>query len=292
MLESIFGPKTVKELEKEKELLEKDLAVIKKIMDYLDKNKQLCLGILNFAVKEADARALFSNLLNMEHLLVELEEEKKGLEIKSIEILESKLRALEDEETKKEIQAILQLLKEEKETLDQAITLENTLQAKRYLINPALASKIKALVEKQLGVLKANEQAVNKILGKISSAEARIKDLLKQTYGRVVSKERAEFMQSKHILSDKPELVPCFILTARISDLLENIETGRKELISIFRSVGAIYTQKLVLFKIDEKQDLSILSNCPPAQPQKIAGLIEQKLPGGALIKIIDTYSL
>jgi len=66
----------------------------------------------------------------------------------------------------------------------------------------------------------------------------------------------------------------------------------KKELRDIFSTVGAVRIEKIVLFKLDESQDLSILAGSPPPQPQKTAGLIEQKLPGRARIKIIAVYSL
>lgn len=289
MLESLFGPKTVKELEQEKELLEKDLAIIKKTLLYLTENKSLCMGILKFSVKGEEVKQLLENLLDIEHLL---QEEERAIEIKSISFLEEALKAIADEDVQAELNSLLQMLQEQKAIWEEMLALDAELKQKKYAIKPALVPRIRQLIEKQMQLLKTHEAITSKILGKVSEAEAKIKELLKQVYGRAVSKERAAEMKKELLLSSTDPLVPCFILTSRMSDLIENIETKRKELINVFMAVGAVRVEKIILFKIDESQDLSVLASCPPVQPQRIPGFIEQKLPGGTRIKIVTIYSL
>lgn len=289
MLESIFRPKTVKELEQEKELLEKDLAIIKKTLLYLTENKSLCIGILKFGVKGEEVKQLFENLLEIEHLL---QEEERTVEIKAISILQEALKAIADEDVREELNSLLQMLQEQKAIWEELLTLDAELKQKKYAIKPALVPRIRQLIEKQMQLLTAHEAIINKIIGQISETEAKIKEMLKPVYGRAVSKERAGKMKDELVLSGTDQLVPCFIMTTKMSDLIDNFEATRKELISIFRAIGAVQVEKIVLFRIDESQDLNILADCPPPQPQKISGIIEQKLPGRTRIKIGPVYSL
>lgn len=290
MLKSLFSKKTIDLLEDEKELLEKDLAVIKRMLEYLDKSKNICTGILKLAVKEKDVKQVLENLLK----IAEANQKEEGmLELESIRILEEKLEQAIDEEVREEISTMLQLLQEQKQAWEEMHALNQELKEKGYKIKPGIVSKIRGVIEKQMSLLKTHETVINKLLGKVTETEEKIKDMLGKIYGRAVSKERAAKMEENLILSETEQLVPCFILTTKISDLLGADAIKRKELRDVFRTVGAVRIEKIVLFKLDESQDLSILASCPQPQPQKIAGLIEQKLPGNARIKIIKPiYSL
>ncbi|MEM4263496.1 MAG: hypothetical protein QW666_01195 [Candidatus Woesearchaeota archaeon] len=277
---------------------------------------------MKFGIKGEDVKKLFENLLNIEHML---QGEEKKIEINAIKILEDALKSTANKEIQEELNSLLRLLQEQKSAWEEMLILDAELKQKKYAIKPAFVPRIRQLLEKQLQLLKTHEASASKMLGKVSEFEAKIKELLKQVYGRAVSKERAAEMKKDLLLSSTDRLVPCFILTSRMSDLIEKcmqrvahiaqprhllylstkftgrnprlfkeiIETKRKELINIFTAVGAVRIEKIILFKIDESQDLSILASCPPAQPQKIPGFIEQKLPGITRIKIINpVYSL
>lgn len=289
MLESILRTKTIKELEKAKELLERDLAVTKKAFLYLAENKSLCQGILTFGVKGEDVKKLFANVLDIEHLL----QSGKTIEIKSIAFLENVSKVIIDEATRQELNGLLSLLQEQEAIWEEMLALDAELKQKNYAIKPPLVLKIRQLIEKQMQCLAAHESIINKITGKISESETKIKGILAKTYGRAVSKERADKMKDALLLSETNQLVPCFILTAKMLNLIDDMEMKRKELINIFNSIGTEQIERIVLFEIDESQDLSVLAECPAPKPQKIEGLIEQKFPGRTRIKIISpVYSL
>ncbi|MBD3304004.1 hypothetical protein GF343_02580 [Candidatus Woesearchaeota archaeon] len=289
MLKSLFSKKTLDLLEDEKELLAKDLAVIKSMLEYLDKSKNICIGILKFAVKEKDVKQILENLLETGRTK---QKEEGRLELESIRILEEKLEQALDEEVQEEISIMLQLLQEQKQSWEEMHALNQELKEKGYKIKPGTVSKIREVIEKQTSLLKTHETVINKLLGKVTGAEGKIKEMLSKVYGRAVSKERVDKIEKSLILSETEQLVPCFILTTKISDLLETDVIKRKKLRDVFSTVGAVRIEKIVLFKLDESQDLSILAGCPPPQPQKTAGLIEQKLPGRIRVKIIAVYSL
>ena len=289
MFESLFSKKTAVLLEDGKELLEKDLVVIRRMLEYLGKCRNICTGILKFAVKEEDVRQVLENLLE---ICSAGQKEEEILELKSIHFLERKLGGAVDEEVRREISMVLGLLQEQKQAWEEMHALSMELREKRYRIKQGQVPRIRAVIEKQMSLLKAHETVISRLLGKLSESLEKISEMLSRVYGRAVSRERAAKMEKSLFLSDTESLVPCFILTSRISGLLENSAIKRKELRDVFKAVGAVQVEKIVIFKLDESQDLSMLAGCPPPQPQKIAGLIEQKLPGSARIKIIKPVYL
>jgi hypothetical protein len=274
-------------LEDEKELLAKDLAVIKSMLEYLDKSKNICTGILKFAVKEKDVKQILENLLEIGKTR---QTEEGRLELESIRILEEKLEQAIDEEVHEEISIMLQLLQEQKQNWEEIHALNQELKEKGYKIKPGIVSKIREVIEKQTRLLKTHETVINKLLGKVTVSEKKIKKLLENVYARAVSSERADQMRQTLLLSDTPELKPCLILTTKVTELID--KNKRKELADAFSKIGAVKVDKIIQFRIDEKQDLKILLETPPPQPQKEAGFIEQKLPGQLRIRIIDVYTL
>ena len=289
MLESIFQTKTIKELETARELLERDLAITKKAFLYLAENKNICVGILTFGVKGDDVKKLVENVLNIEHLL----QSGRTIEIKSIAVLENILKTSIDKNIRQELNSLLALLQEQKAIWEEMLALDAELKQKKYAIKPMLVLKIRRLLEKQMQCLATNEPIINKITGNISESETKIKEIITRTYGRTVSKERADKMRDTLLLSETNQLVPCFILTSKLLNLIGSIETKRKELINIFKSVGTEQIERIILFEIDKSQDLSVLLECPAPKPQKVDGLIEQKFPGRTRIKIIrPVYSV
>ncbi|RLE46172.1 hypothetical protein DRJ25_04590 [Candidatus Woesearchaeota archaeon] len=267
----------------EKELILSDLELIRNLFIFLDENAALLDSILNFKVEKQDVKSLFGKLKEIADSLkiAELREREAFSDI----IKTFNLKA-------KDTEVFLALLKDQESLVKDIIELDLDLNKKKYsqdIINRKVGV-IRNLVRRQKDILKKHENVISALLGRISEGKEKIERLLKETFGRVCSKRGIKDIRKSLILDASEELVPCFVLTSKIEGLIENIheKKSKDKLISMFRNIGVRTVQGMVLFTIDPSQDISIFADIPPVQPQRVEGIIEKKLPGKTLIRIVD----